>query len=253
MKSLIATALLAWAFVAYGLASVSTPDTQATIKSMTVVELEKAGDSARAQKDYQQAISYLSEATRKDPKNPKLFNKLGLAQLKAGDFNRAMLSFMKCSKLDRKYPDAWNNIGAVYYVERNYVGAAKYFKKAVALDETRASFHVNLGAAWFAQNNLDSAMREYTRALELDPDVLVSDSRVGVAAQITTPEERAKHEYMLAKIYARMGNVDSCLRCLQRAKENGYHDLAKVYNDEAFVGVRQDTRLAQIVPPPPPK
>jgi hypothetical protein len=96
-------------------------------------------------------------------------------------------------------------------------------------------------------------MREYSRALELDPGVLARDSRVGVTAMISSPEERAKQEYMIAKIYAKMGNVDNCLVCLRKAKDNGYPDLKSVYKDQEFAVVWQDPRLAEIIPPPPPK
>ena len=55
------------------------------MKSMTVAELEKAGDACRAQKDYAQAIQYFREALRKDPKNEVLYNKRGMAELKSDD------------------------------------------------------------------------------------------------------------------------------------------------------------------------
>ena len=74
-----------------------------------------------------------------------------------------------------------------------------------------------------------------------------------MTAQITVSEERAKHDYMMAKIYAKLGNTDSCFACLRKAKENGYRNLDNVYKDEEFAALRQDARLAQIVPPPAPK
>jgi len=226
------------------------PDPGKTTASMTVAELEKAADQARAEKDYQLAIEYFRIALRKDPKNAVLYNKLGMSELKKGDMYPARSDFQKAAKLNPKYANALNNIGAVDFSQKKFGSAAKYFKKAVALEETTATFHVNLGAAWFAQNKLERAIVEYTRALELDPDALNTSSRTGVAAQITTPEERAKYSYMLAKIYAQRGDVESCLRCLRKAKEDGYRELANVYKDQEFASVRQDARLSELVPPP---
>jgi hypothetical protein len=86
--------------------------------------------------------------------------------------------------------------------------------------------------------------------VELDPDALNHESKVGVAAQIASPEERARYSYMLAKIYAKRGDVDGCLQCLKKAKEEGYRDLANVYKDEDFSKMRDNPKLHDVVPPP---
>jgi tetratricopeptide (TPR) repeat protein len=223
---------------------------KAGMQTMTVAELEKAADHARASKNYDQAILYFQAALRKDSKNSALYNKLGLAQLKNNELRAARLSFEHAAKLNPKSADAVNNVGAVDYMNKNYGAAAKHFKKAVALNETRASFHVNLGAAWFSQKKLERALAEYTRAIELDPDALKQESRAGVVAQISSPEERARYSYMLAKIYAKLGDVDGCLQCLRKAKEEGYRDLANVYKDEEFSRMRQNPKLHEVVAPP---
>jgi tetratricopeptide (TPR) repeat protein len=234
----------------YGLGN-SEPD-RATrdLKSMTVAELEKAGDACRAQKDYGQAIVYFREAVRQDKKNAKLYNKLGLAELKSSNLDGARLDFERSSKINKKYSDAFNNLGAVYFIQKNFGQAAKYFKKAVALEETRPAFHVNLGAAWFSQKKMDRAINEYTRALELDPLALEANSRAGITAQVSSPEERAQYFYMLAKIQAKRGDVHECLACLKKAKDIGYRNLANVYKDEEFSRLWNDVRLAEIVQPP---
>ena len=42
-------------------------------------------------------------------------------------------------------------------------------------------------------------------------------ANAGVTAQITSTEDRARYDYMMAKIYARLGNTEECLRCLKKA------------------------------------
>ena len=220
------------------------------MSAMTVDDLEKAGDLARAQKDYDLAIHYFQAAIKKDRNNAVLYNKLGLAELRKNDLGSARTHFEKASKLDPKYSEAVNNIGAVEYMRRNYGQAAKYFKKAVALNETQATYHVNLGAAWFSQKKLDRAIVEYTRAIELDPETFRHESKTGIAAQIASPEERAQYSYLLAKAYAKRGDIEDCLQCLKKAKEDGYRNLANVYKDEEFSRLRDNPRLQEVVPPP---
>lgn len=225
---------------------------QGTIKmdAMTVAELEKAGDQARSVKDYNLAIDYFQAALRKDRKNAVIYNKLGLAELRKDDLRSARMHFERATKVNSKYAEAVNNIGAVYYIQRSYGSAAKYFKKAVALNETDATFHVNLGAAWFSQKKMERAIAEYMRALELDPDALRHDNRTGISAQISSPEERAQYSYLLAKAYAKRGDIEGCVQCLKRAKEDGFRNLANVYKDEEFSRLRDNPKLQEVVPPP---
>jgi len=229
----------------------SAPDEQSGVdmNAMSAAELERAGDQARAQKNYDLATRYFQTALRKDRKNAVIYNKLGMVELRKDDWQNARIDFEKASKLDPKFADAVNNVGAVAYRSKRYGTAAKYFKKAVALDETRATFHVNLGSAWFSQKKLDRAFAEYTRALELDPDAFNANSRAGVVAQMN-PDERAQYSYTLAKLYAKRGDFENCLQCLKKAKEDGYRNMANVYKDEEFSHMRDNPRLQEVVPPP---
>lgn len=234
----------------YGVGASEPEQSAIDMKTMTVADLDKAGDASRAVKNYDQAVKYYQEGLRRDKKNARLYNKLGLAELSSGDTGSAKVAFEKAVKLNAKYADALNNLGAVYFKENRMGNAAKYFKKAVAMDETRATFHVNLGAAWFNQKKVDRAMKEYARALELDPEVLERTAKAGIVAQIASPEERAKFYFELAKIHAKRGDVESCLQCLRKAKENGYRDLPNVYRDEQFSQLWSNPQLHEVVPPP---
>lgn len=253
MRTLILVLVATMMFTMTSLAVPPDEQQSATaMQSMSVAELEKAGDACRAQKDYQQAINYFNEALRKDKNNAKLYNKRGLAELSNGQYEAARLDFTKATKYNRNYPEAWNDLGVVSYINKNYTAAAKYFSKAVALDDIRPNFHVNLGIAYFAQDQMDLAMREYTRALQLDPDALTHSSNSAMSAQITDRDQRAKQDFMMARVYAKLGQIDNCLVCLEKAKDNGYSDLTNVYKEDDFKNVRKDARLASIVPPPAP-
>lgn len=218
--------------------------------ALTAADLERMGDEARGQKDYAQAAKYFEAAVVKNRKNPVLYNKLGLVELKQDDLATARLNFQKAVKRDANFVDAVNNIGAVDYMKKNYTSAQKYFKKAVGMEETRATFHVNLGAALFSLKRMDGAAAEYTRALELDPNAFGEQAKLGVAAQISSPEERAQYSYLLAKIYAKRGDVDNCVHCLKKAKEDGYQHMQNVYKDQEFAKLRDNPKLHEVVEPP---
>jgi tetratricopeptide (TPR) repeat protein len=234
----------------YSKAEADSPQAAPNLNLMTAAELEKAGDEARTQKDYVKAVDYFEAAIRKDRKNAVLYNKLGLSELRKDEFKAARMDFEKAAKLNPKYAEAINNIGATEYIKKNYGNAAKYFKKAVALDEGHATYHINLGAAWFSQKKMDRAIAEYIRAIEIDPEAFRHDNRTGIGAQIASPEERAQYSYLLAKAYAKRGDLEGCLQCLRKAKEDGYRNLANVYRDEEFSRLRDNPKLQEVVPPP---
>ncbi|HMK29274.1 MAG TPA: tetratricopeptide repeat protein [Terriglobales bacterium] len=220
------------------------------LSQMTVAQLETKGDILRAQKDYEQAIQYYDAALHKQPKNSVLYNKIGIAELQIGQVRPAEFHFERAVKLNGKYAQALNNLGVVAYMQKSFGRAVKYYKKSLAVNEQAAAVHGNLGTAWFAQGKLDRAIAEYTRALELDPEVLLRSTQGGVSARISSPEDRAKYSYVLAKLYARRGDIERCLECLRKAKDEGYHKLADVYKDEEFATIRQDARLAALIPLP---
>jgi len=234
----------------YSKGEADTPQAAPNLNLMTAAELEKTGDEARTQKDYVKAIDYFEAAIHKDRKNAVLYNKLGLSELRRDDLKSARLDFERSAKLDPRYAEAVNNIGAIEYMRKNYKNAAKYFKRAVALDEAHATYHVNLGAAWFSQKKMEQAIAEYVRAIEIDPEAFRHDNRTGIAAQIASPEERAQYSYLLAKAYAKHGDLEGCLQCLRKAKEDGYRNLANVYRDEEFSRLRDNPKLQEVVPPP---
>ena len=220
------------------------------IKSMTVDELVKAGDERRGLRDYPEAVRYFREALRWDKKNASIYNKLGLAQMSDGDTDAARHSFERAVKFKPDFANAVNNLGVIHFNQKRLSAAAKYFKKAVELEETRASFHVNLGVTLFNQRKVEQAMKEYVRALELDPEVLIRNSRTGVTVQLASPDERAMFYFELAKILARRGDFEDCLRFLKFAKDNGYRRLSDVYRNELFNRLWDDVRLQEIVTPP---
>lgn len=230
-------------------------------KPNTPQELEARGDALRSQKDYTAAAEAYSTALRKSPKNPLLWNKLGMAELQIGagslgnerilHFNQARSNFEKAVKLKSDYAEAVNNIGVVYYQQGEYRKAIARYKRALAIHDS-ASFHSNLGSVYFAQKKLPEAMTEYMTAFRLDPDVFERSSATGLTGRVSRPEDRAKYAFLLARMYAKVGDVDHAIGQIRTALENGYKELDPLYNDQEFSAVRADPRFAQLMENKPP-
>jgi len=207
---------------------------------------EEKGDLDRLHKDYQSALAHYDSAVRINTKSPDLYNKMGIAELQLKEWGQARKFFARAIKLNPQFFAPLNNLGVLELLDKRYKSSINYFKQALALDETNAHTHLNLAEAWMGLGNVDYAMTEYARALELDADVL-SSTPEGVAAQYTTPEQRARVSFLIAKMYMKRGNLDGALEYLRRAKDGHYPDMASVYKDPAFTALWTDPRLAKIV------
>lgn len=213
----------------------------------TVADLESRGDQLRVAKLYLDAIDYYRAALAKQPHDARLLNKVGIAELMLQRNKEARKTFEQSIRADKKFADAYNNLGVVFYEQKKYNPAIKQYKKAIAIDSTSASFFSNLGAAYFSKREFEPAVSAYQHALEMDPDVFERSSRGGVQAQLPSPEDRARYDYTVAKLYAKMGVTDRSLEYLRKAMEEGYKDMKDVYRDQEFTELRKDPRFTELM------
>ena len=220
---------------------------KAEVARQAAKSYELKGDIARAKEEYSAAVDWYLVALRYDSQNATLYNKLGIAQLKLGQMDAARRSFSQAVKRQPDYVEALNNLGATWCLERKYKPAVRTLKQALALDEQRAVTHLNLAESWMGMKQIDRAMTEYARAIELDADILSSADAQGISAQIMTPEQQAVVDFLIARAYAKRGNVEGALDYLQRAKQGHYREMASVYTEPEFSVLWKDPRLTLIV------
>lgn len=222
------------------------PAPTATDKLDAAKQAELKGDLARVRQNYDASASYYYTAMRLSPKNPVLYNKMGIVEMQLNDHRGARKDFKLALKYDPQSFNALNNLGTLEYLDGKFRPAVAYLKQALALDESNAAAHMNLAEAWIGMKQMDRAMTEYTRALELDADILQS-STGGIQARVVTPGQRARFSYTIAKAYAKRGNLEGALEYLRRAKDDHFPDLANVYTDQDFAQLWNDPRLGKLI------
>jgi tetratricopeptide (TPR) repeat protein len=210
-------------------------------------ELERRADELRGEKAYLDAIDYFKAALKKSPSSGQIYNKMGIVQLQTYHLKDAKKAFEKAIKLDEQNSDARNNLGVVHYELKNYGKAVKLYGQAIELNDKMASYYSNLGAAYFSQKHFEKASIAYSQALQLDPDIFDRTSRIGVAAQLPSPEDRARYDYVMARLYAKIGMAERSLQYLRRAMEEGYKDIQAAYKDTEFTDLRKDPRFAALM------
>ena len=212
----------------------------------TAADLQLRADQLRTEKLYLDALDYYRAALAKQPNSAPLLNKIGITELMMQRYREAKKSFEKSIKADHSFADAYNNLGVVYYEEKRYGPAIKQYDKAIAIEDSSASFYSNLGGL-LRQKAVGTCVAAYQKAMELDPDVFQRTSRGGVQAQLPSPEDRARYDYTVAKLFAKMGFSDRSLEYLRKAMEEGYKDFNNVYKDVEFSELRKDKRFAELV------
>lgn len=215
--------------------------------TQTPEQLERQGDELRATKAYLDAIDYYQAALAKKRGSAAVYNKIGISHLLLQHFKEAQKNFDRATKLDRNFPDAYNNLGVVSYLTKKYGKAIRYYEKAIALRPDSASYFGNLGAAYFSKKDWERSTQAYSQAVALDPDIFDRVSHTGVAGQISSPEDRSRFEYVLAKLYAKNGLAERSLQCLRKAMEEGYKGIEDVYKDAEFTELRKDPRFAELM------
>ncbi len=213
----------------------------------TADNLEERADTLRAQKLYLDALDYYRAALAKKPNTATLYNKIGIVELLMQRWPDAKKSFEHAIRADREYSDAYNNLGVIFYIGKKYNKAIDRYNKAIRYHDDTASYYSNLGAALFSKKEFEKSVEAYGRALQLDPNVFEHSSRTGVAAQMSKPEDRAHYDYVVAKLYAKMGETDRSLEYLRRAMEEGYKSINSVYKDAEFAGLRKDRRFTELM------
>ncbi|MBI4022633.1 tetratricopeptide repeat protein [Candidatus Berkelbacteria bacterium] len=92
----------------------------------------------------------------------------GDGYLQAGKFREAERAFLRAASKQPKNPKLYNRLGAIYLKQQNYTDALSAFEAARDLDASRASRHYNVAlAAWYAGKR-PAAKQAIARALELD-------------------------------------------------------------------------------------
>ncbi len=109
--------------------------------------------------------------------DPEVWNKLGIAYAKKGEFKEAIKAYEKGLSLDNRDPELYNNVGNVYYsfglqTKDSYVlsNCFEYYKKAIEIDPKYPFPYLGLGHAYMVVGNTEGAIYCWEKALEADPN-----------------------------------------------------------------------------------
>lgn len=85
------------------------------------------------------------------------------------DFDRAEELYIKIAASEPKNAKIYNRLGAIYLEQENFYDAKDAFLLALKLEPEIASRHINLGLAYLGLKDYFKASQSFQTALKLDP------------------------------------------------------------------------------------
>lgn len=153
------------------------------------------GDRLVEKGRYQEALEKLKTATELLPKEPRVWNCLGLAYQGLGDGPRAIEAYQHALMLDRSNLVfvARYNLGCAYLEQGNPAAAVNELRSYCLLSNSLPAL-LKLGAAELQTRQPDAAERSFSTALKLHPGDAAAQNGLGLAlAQRNRPREAAQY------------------------------------------------------------
>ncbi len=217
------------------------------------------GMSSFYAKNYSEAIAYLYKASKIAPKEPKIWNALGITYMEVGEYKKAEEAFKKALESDPSFTEAKMNLGVLYRKMKNYREAVKYLKEAVS-DETFDKKHLaffHLAKVYKEMGEKEAYIRNLKKATAYNPLFLEAQLELGSAYMDEKRYEDAEKLYMsllannfknpeiylsLAKVYyetGRFGKAKEAVRLVLEDKQasnlhrtQAYEILSKILVEE---------------------
>jgi len=152
------------------------------------------GASLTTAEKNEDARTFFSAATKKDPKNLDAHFWLGRLLFSEQQYEQAAGEFQKAAAADSMYRLAWHMAGAAYNQAGKYLEAEKMYHKALQADPTSAESYCNLGGAYFNEHRYDKAVEAFRKSISLDPNYAQGLAYDNLAMTYYSQSKRAEAE-----------------------------------------------------------
>jgi Flp pilus assembly protein TadD len=171
-----------------------------------------------------EAIPELQKSLQKNSADAEVRLHLAFAYDRLGSTDEAIAEYRRVTEIQPNSYFAYNNLGVLYDKQGRYDEAIAAFDSASRIDPNNAG----------AKNNLATARKNKAAIQERQAQIQKAEN----AAAINPRDPQAS--FQVARLHAHYGNRDAALQWLDRARRQGYKDLASVRNDPSFKSFSND-------------
>jgi DNA-binding winged helix-turn-helix (wHTH) protein/TolB-like protein/Flp pilus assembly protein TadD len=177
---------------------------------------------------YDDAIDQVNRALEIDPIDLRANQFLGERFWNAGRYDEAIKQLQKTLDLDPKWPGAHVNLGWVYEEKGMYEEAIAEYSQVRSLTEDSPEVFSYFGRAYAGAGKREEAQKM-------------------IAELKKQSERRYISAYLIAWVYARLGEKEQTIAYLEKAYEDGDLWLTWIKVDPVLDGVRSDPRFTKLV------
>ncbi|GAX63009.1 hypothetical protein SCALIN_C46_0013 [Candidatus Scalindua japonica] len=117
-------------------------------------------------------IRQCEEILHTDPETVKIYDILGLAHIRRGDFDSGIEQFKKALKLNQNSISTLVNLAKVYVVAERIDEAKKILKTTLSTNPDNLKVLSLLAGIYQRESNVDESAKIFERIIEIDPDLI---------------------------------------------------------------------------------
>ena len=156
------------------------------------VNLIKTGRDLLNARQYEEAITKLSEAISADPSNPVYYYYRGVAFERSENSDKAVMDYQKAAELKPDFTMPLSRAGVIFAKKGDFEKAVEFYKKATDLGEKDPETFYNYGICLVNIGNSSEAKMVFEQLLTLDPNYSDAYYRLGIVYIGQGETEKAK-------------------------------------------------------------
>jgi Tfp pilus assembly protein PilF len=171
-----------------------------------------------------EAIPELQKSLQKNSADAEVRLHLAFAYDRLGSADEAIAEYRRVTEIQPNSYFAHNNLGVLFDKQGRYDEAIAAFESASSIDPYNAG----------AKANLATARKNRAAIQERQAQIQKAEN-----AAVTNPKD-PQASFQAARIHAHYGNRAEALQWLERARRQGYKELASARNDPSFKSLSND-------------
>ena len=188
-------------------------------------------------KKFKLAEKYAKNLVNKYPKNPLIYNVLGLILTAQNKIEKAIRCYESGILVDDKFAMFYNNLGLIYKDKEQYTKAEDFYKKSISLDSKIPEPYNNLANLYRILGKENLAIENYQNSVKNDPKFFVGYYNLGIILKNIGKFDEAKSNLEKAielnqYFYAAHRNLSNLIKYTP----NNQHlkKLMEIYNNKTI-------------------